>query len=89
MKRKDALPDEAAAPPLSATRRSFLSQIGVLGAALVLEPPLAAPQPDAPRAEAPDDGLLPVRLRVNGRDLSLRLDPRTTLLDTLARARSR
>lgn len=70
----------------SPTRRSFLGQIGALGAALALEPQLAgaaAPAAAPLAAAAKADGLLAVTLRVNGKEVALRLDPRTTLLDAL------
>jgi xanthine dehydrogenase YagT iron-sulfur-binding subunit len=75
-------------PALSSpTRRSFLGQIGALGAALAIEPQLAgaaaAPAAASHAAAEKADGLSAVTLRVNGQEVALRLDPRTTLLDAL------
>ncbi len=67
------------------TRRTFLSGIGATGL-LAGAAPLAAAAPvlDPEAQEAADAGGVSVKLRVNGRDLTLRnLDPRATLLDTL------
>ena len=71
------------------SRRSFLSHLGVAGIAATTAPVIAsaaslasAPvqEPEAPAAEA---GAIPIALNVNGKVHNLRLDPRTTLLDTL------
>jgi xanthine dehydrogenase YagT iron-sulfur-binding subunit len=62
------------------SRRGFM---GVGGATAAL--PLVAAAGDAPPASAPADPSLPVpvKLKVNGRDHELAIDPRTTLLDAL------
>jgi xanthine dehydrogenase YagT iron-sulfur-binding subunit len=70
------------------TRRSFLSHLGAAGIAATASPVLAAtaiqepPAADA-AAEAPTAGIVPLTLRVNGKNRVLRIDPRTTLLDCL------
>jgi xanthine dehydrogenase YagT iron-sulfur-binding subunit len=70
------------------TRRSFLSHLGAAGIAATASPVLAAtaiqepPAADA-AAEAPAAGIVPLTLRVNGKNRVLRVDPRTTLLDCL------
>jgi len=69
-------------------RRQFLSTAGTVAAGV-----MAAYSPShAVTAEAPEtahaagttiEGAVPITLRINGRDYSLRIDPRTTLLDCL------
>lgn len=67
------------------TRRKFLKQIAGTSAAITLGPKLMgataamAGKPAAATASAVVD----VRLRINGKDFPLKLDPRVTLLDTL------
>jgi xanthine dehydrogenase YagT iron-sulfur-binding subunit len=69
------------------SRRSFLSRIGAAGV-------VATAAPFAASAQATDaavateqietiEGAIPVRLKVNGKQYSLTIDPRTTLLDSL------
>jgi xanthine dehydrogenase YagT iron-sulfur-binding subunit len=71
------------------SRRSFLSKVGAAGAAAAALPSLAGANLIAePAVAAASDGeavegAIPVKLRVNGRDFTLQLDPRTTLLDGL------
>jgi xanthine dehydrogenase YagT iron-sulfur-binding subunit len=70
------------------TRRSFLSHLGAAGLAATTSPLLAAapPAPAAAAAAAQDgvaEGAVPVTLKVNGETHTLKLDPRTTLLDCL------
>lgn len=61
------------------TRRTVLAA-GAATAAIAS----AAPGTEAARAaKAPPAPLMPVRLKVNGKERSLSLDPRTTLLDAL------
>ena len=71
------------------SRRSFLSHIGAASIAATASPIFAsAPSHVAPVAEAAAaangvEGAIPVTLRINGKEHSLKLDPRTTLLDCL------
>jgi len=75
------------------SRRSFLSQLGAAGVATVAStaaPMLASTKAPAepsmvadPGAPEKVEGAIPVTLRVNGKNFSLELDPRTTLLDGL------
>lgn len=73
------------------TRRSFLSHLGTATLAATASPVLAATGAAqtvaAPSAEATDlaalAGAIPVTLKVNGYAHTLRVDPRTTLLDCL------
>jgi xanthine dehydrogenase YagT iron-sulfur-binding subunit len=72
------------------TRRSFLSSLGAAGVAATAAPMVAAAQTQHPitpmvagTAAETTEGAIPVSLRVNGKQLALELDPRTTLLDCL------
>ncbi|RYZ67849.1 MAG: 2Fe-2S iron-sulfur cluster binding domain-containing protein [Proteobacteria bacterium] len=72
------------------SRRSFLQSAGLTGASVVAAPLMAkAAASDAASVAsqaAPvfvPEGAQDVKLNINGKDYSLRLDPRTTLLDTL------
>ena len=74
------------------SRRSFLSSLGAAGVVATAGPVVAAAQPAsrvAPMAPAADtaveaiEGAIPVSLQVNGKQLDLHVDPRTTLLDCL------
>jgi xanthine dehydrogenase YagT iron-sulfur-binding subunit len=71
------------------SRRSFLSHLGAASVAATAAPviasaatlaPAAAQEPEVPLSEAAN---IPIALKVNGKVHNLRLDPRTTLLDTL------
>jgi xanthine dehydrogenase YagT iron-sulfur-binding subunit len=80
---------EAEGPFLSrVSRRSFLSQLGAAGVAATARPLVGAVQ-TAPAAVATDtgeekiEGAIAVDLRVNGKAVSLQIDPRTSLLDCL------
>jgi len=67
------------------SRRSFLSSLGAAGVVATSGPFVAAAQA-APAVEAHADtieGAVPVSLRVNGKELDLHIDPRTSLLDCL------
>jgi xanthine dehydrogenase YagT iron-sulfur-binding subunit len=68
------------------TRRQFLKKFSVTSAAMTLGPQLisistagAAEKP----AQVSAENAVDVRLKVNGKDYPLKLDPRTTLLDCL------
>ena len=72
------------------TRRHFLKKVAGTSAALTLGPTLirmASAQATPPVAAAPPAqtaaGAVAMRLRINGAEHALSLDPRTTLLDTL------
>jgi xanthine dehydrogenase YagT iron-sulfur-binding subunit len=81
--------DSAAEQPLfgRVSRRSFLSHLGAAGIAATASPVLAATvTPELPATDEVSEalaGTVPVTLRVNGKSRTLRLDPRTTLLDCL------
>ncbi len=80
---------QGSASPLRPTRRSFLTQLGVAGISATAAPLLARTPTAPPPVEAPQEtpaavpGAVPVVLNINGKDYRLRLDPRTTVLDTL------
>jgi xanthine dehydrogenase YagT iron-sulfur-binding subunit len=74
--------------PTESTRREFLRNTGgtVVTAVVAGYAPAAGGQsvPRTADAEEPNiEGLVPVMLRVNGKDRQLRAEPRTTLLDFL------
>ena len=71
-----------------ATRRQFLKQIAGTSAALTVGPALmrfsSAEAQGVPAGTAAADGAtMPMRLKINGAERNLSLDPRTTLLDAL------
>jgi xanthine dehydrogenase YagT iron-sulfur-binding subunit len=72
------------------SRRSFLSSLGAAGVAVTAVPMVAAHAAPATasivESSAPMEtieGAAPVSLKVNGKSLDLRIDPRASLLDTL------
>ena len=70
------------------SRRSFLSQLGVAGVVATTRPLAAAaqqtPVETVPGTQGPSVvGAVPVSLKVNGKQVSVQIDPRTTLLDCL------
>ena len=71
------------------SRRSFLSSLGAAGVVATATPMVAsahatpATAPASAVAAETIEGAIPVSLRVNGKDMELQLDPRTTLLDCL------
>jgi xanthine dehydrogenase YagT iron-sulfur-binding subunit len=78
--------DSAKQPPTPrVTRRFFLSSLGAAGLAATAPPLLAATAVSEPAVaeSAAAAGAVPVTLKVNGKSYTLRLDPRTTLLDCL------
>jgi xanthine dehydrogenase YagT iron-sulfur-binding subunit len=78
---------QAGGPRVS--RRSFLSHLGAASIVATTAPVLAsagtlAPQAaPAPEATSSDASAVPLTLTVNGKKHSLRIDPRTSLLDCL------
>jgi xanthine dehydrogenase YagT iron-sulfur-binding subunit len=87
------MPSQKKPLPAHLSRRSFLSSLGAAGVVATAGPVLATAQtatPVAPVAGGSSSetvetiqGAIPVSLRVNGRQLDLQVDPRTTLLDCL------
>jgi xanthine dehydrogenase YagT iron-sulfur-binding subunit len=71
-------------PLLPMSRRSVLQAIGVSGTAAALGSGLAAQAVADTRSAAPiEPGSQSLKLVINGRQHTLRVDPRTTLLDAL------
>jgi xanthine dehydrogenase YagT iron-sulfur-binding subunit len=71
-----------------ATRRRFLKQVAGTGAAITLGPSLmrmSSAQAAEPRAAASPEmaRTVAVRLKINGKEHALEIDPRVTLLDAL------
>lgn len=70
------------------TRRKFLKQAAATSAAITIAPRLGLfaqstpAMPSAPYHSATET-ILPLRLKINGKDISLDVDTRTTLLDLL------
>jgi xanthine dehydrogenase YagT iron-sulfur-binding subunit len=81
--------DDPPSGPSKPTRRAFLLTTGTSAAAAIVvasvpgnaagEAPSAAAVADGPNIE----GAVPVTLRINGQNRSLRVDPRTSLLDCI------
>jgi xanthine dehydrogenase YagT iron-sulfur-binding subunit len=72
------------------SRRSFLSSLGAAGVVATAGPVVASAQtaptvvpPATSTAVQTIEGAVPVSLRVNGKQLDLHIDPRTSLLDCL------
>jgi len=76
-------------PTGQVTRRSFLSQIGAAGVTVTAAPLIARADTQATPAEGPAtktekiENAMSISLSVNGKSLSLEVDPRSTLLDAL------
>ena len=78
--------DDRFSEPEQPNRRQFLLTAGSTVAAGVMAafvPAHAATTAAADAAVPPVEGAVPVTLRINGKGHSLRIDPRTTLLDCL------
>ena len=75
--------DDSTFDPSSPTRREFLSATGATAAAMAAYMPVTsniiAGESESPASKI--EGAIPVKLRINGKDHNLRIDPRTTLLD--------
>jgi len=67
------------------TRRRFLKQVAGTSAAITLAPRLALFAQTTPPASASPAAqtTMPLKLKINGKDVSVNVDPRTTLLDLL------
>ena len=80
------IPDTEGSAGAPLSRRGFLQMVGITGAASGLGVSLegqAAVDAAAASSNAGSDGLVAVRMKINGKTQSLKLDPRTTLLDAL------
>ena len=79
----DAVAEQRDTP--GTTRRSFLAGMAATGAALAAAgrwTPIARAEEAVP-ATQPSMPTIPVTLKINGQDHALKVDPRSTLLDTL------
>jgi len=71
------------------SRRSFLTHLGAAGLAATAPPIIAAQTAPAPPTmekapvDHPNGDVVPLTLKVNGKEYRLNIDPRTTLLDCL------
>jgi xanthine dehydrogenase YagT iron-sulfur-binding subunit len=65
------------------TRRKFLKQVAGTSAAIAIGPRLALFAQTAPGASPAAATTMPLKLKINGKDVSLNVDTRTTLLDLL------
>ena len=78
--------DHEKSNPLDPSRRDFLLTMGSSAAAAVITgcAPLRPNEPHAAITDRPSiQGVVPITLRINGKDHHLRIDPRTTLLDCI------
>jgi len=78
----------SATDPPGFSRRSFLANASTAGVAAALGTGCASQPHSQSAAEVPMEnqsieGAVSVRIRVNGKDMNLNVDPRTTLLDCL------
>ena len=87
------MPDDPKSAPSKPTRRKFLLTSGSSAAATVIAACVPAQAKSTAEhvgqveADAPNiEGAVPVKLRINGKDHQLRIDPRTTLLDCIREA---
>jgi len=78
--------EDSSGPTKKPTRRTFLRATGSSAAAAIVAARVASPgrKTPSPGVDRPNiPGAVPVTLRINGKDHSLRVDPRTSLLDCL------
>ena len=78
--------DDSQSCPPNPTRRKFLLTTGSSVAATVVGayvPALANNSAEETNASPNIEGAVPIKLRINGKDHQLRIDPRTTLLDCI------
>ena len=79
--------EDSSGPAKKPTRRTFLRATGSSAAAAIVATRVAASpgkKTPSPGVDGPNiPGAVPVTLRINGKDHSLRVDPRTSLLDCL------
>jgi xanthine dehydrogenase YagT iron-sulfur-binding subunit len=74
-------PKKDSSDGLNLSRRGFLKSTGIVGIATAVVSPVESEA--QARVPAVGPGEVPVRLTVNGRPVSLMIEPRTTLLDAL------
>lgn len=74
-------PEDPPSDDLNVGRRAFLKSTGVVGLATSMLAPADAEAQSVSGTVGP--GAVPIHLNVNGKDMSLSVEPRTTLLDAL------
>jgi len=74
-------PKDNSKKPSGLTRRKFLRAVGLGGTALA--PDVVAPEAEMSGAALVGPGAVPIRLKVNGAEHTLEVEPRLTLLDVL------
>jgi xanthine dehydrogenase YagT iron-sulfur-binding subunit len=81
--------DDSKSELIDQSRRTFLKTSGTTAAAGMISAylPISAsaevPTPDGELDQTSIEGAIPIVLRINGKDHSLKIDPRTTLLDCI------
>jgi len=84
--------DDSSSSPSNPSRRAFLKTTGETAVATAVaacapvhaSSPPGQPGPPAAKADGPSiSGAVPIKLRINGKEHQLRVDPRTTLLDCI------
>jgi xanthine dehydrogenase YagT iron-sulfur-binding subunit len=83
MSRKKDKPRKPPEPPNGVSRRDFLRGAGVAVSSGLLVAETAVGSPQAGRAQVLGPGAVPFSLRINGKEHSVKLEPRVTLLDAL------
>jgi xanthine dehydrogenase YagT iron-sulfur-binding subunit len=83
-----SMPDDSPPDPSKPTRRSFLRTTGTSAAAALVVASVpgnaSAQAASAPVADGPNiEGAVPLTLRINGQNRTLRVDPRASLLDSI------
>jgi xanthine dehydrogenase YagT iron-sulfur-binding subunit len=84
--KRPTVPQPSEPDERSTSRREFLRTVGTIGAVTALDPPHVVGQSasaDTVAERVSLRGTVPIALRINGKAHSLRVDPRTTLLDCL------
>src|SRR5687768_14648683 len=70
--------------PADPSRRAFLRNVGTSAAAAVIAGCATPPAGNGPQQQtSSSEGSVPITLRINRKDHSLTIDPRTTLLDCI------
>ena len=85
------MPDDQESEPSNPTRRAFLRTTAGTAAAIVIAGTGSAHLNSTPVESSPAEiadgpnieGVVPITLRINGKERQLRVDPRTTLLDCI------
>lgn len=67
------------------SRRKFIQGVGtsVIGSTVLIDSLQAQPKETIQAQKAPQEGLVPLSLKVNGKSVSVMIEPRTTLVEVL------